>query len=199
MLHLDAAVQLEEVEVAAVDDELGGACADVADCGGEPHRRSAHRRAQTVVERGRGRLLEDFLVAALYRAIALAEGEHGAVRIREQLDLDVSRTFQVALEVDAVVSERGGCLAACCLDRLVELGRRTDDAHAAAAAALRQPSRSAADCPSPGSSVPRLRCAISFAASLSPPARRAAGGGPIQVRPAASTASAKSPFSARNP
>ena len=41
--------------------------------------------------------------------------------------------------------------------------------------------------------------AIRFASSLSPPARNAAGGGPTQMIPAASTASAKSGFSARNP
>ena len=41
--------------------------------------------------------------------------------------------------------------------------------------------------------------AVSFAASLSPPARSAAGGGPTHVSPAPSTASANSALSARKP
>jgi hypothetical protein len=43
------------------------------------------------------------------------------------------------------------------------------------------------------------RRATSRAETLSPSARMAEGGGPIHVRPAASTASAKAAFSDRNP
>ena len=73
MLDLDAAVQLEEEEVAAVEHELGGARAAVADRAGERDRGLAHRAAQLGVERGGGRLLEHLLVAPLDRALALAE------------------------------------------------------------------------------------------------------------------------------
>jgi len=45
VLHLDAAVQLEEVEVAPFEHELGGACAHVPDRRREPHSRLAHLRA----------------------------------------------------------------------------------------------------------------------------------------------------------
>src|SRR5437762_10317734 len=58
MLDLDAAVQLEEPEVAAVEHELGRAGAAVADRAGERGRGLAHPRPELVVERGRGRLLE---------------------------------------------------------------------------------------------------------------------------------------------
>jgi penicillin-binding protein 1A len=55
-------------------------------------------------------------------------------------------------------------------------------------------------CGSPlGSTGTPAARAVSFAASLSPPARSAAGGGPTQVRPASSTASASSALSARKP
>ena len=73
VLHLDATVELQEEELAAVEDELGGAGAAVRDCPGERDRRLAHRRAQHLVERRRGRLLQHLLVAALHRALALAE------------------------------------------------------------------------------------------------------------------------------
>ena len=40
-------------------------------------------------------------MAALDRAVALAEVDHVAVGIGEHLDLDVARIVEVALEVDA--------------------------------------------------------------------------------------------------
>ena len=137
MLDLDAAVQLEQVEVAAVQHELDRAGAPVADRPPEGDRRLAHPRPQLAVEGGGGRLLEHLLVAALDRALTLAERDHLAVRVREQLDLDVARSLDEALVVHGVVAEcrlrlplgRGGCL--------LELGRVADDPHAAAASAGR--------------------------------------------------------------
>ena len=123
MLDLDPPVQLEEEEVAAVEHELRGARADVADRAGEADRGLAHPRAQLGVERDRRRLLEHLLVAALHRALALAERDHRAVRVGEQLDLDVPRPLEVALEEQTVVAEGRARLAAGGLDRLVELGR----------------------------------------------------------------------------
>src|SRR5207237_10522920 len=90
------------------------------------------------VERGRRRFLEDFLVASLHGALALAEGEHRALSVREELNLDVSRALEVALEVDAVVAERGRGLAPRGRDGVVEFRSRADDAHPAPAAARRR-------------------------------------------------------------
>ena len=56
--------------------------------------------AQLLVDGGRGRLLDELLVAALDRAVALAEVDDVAVAVGEDLDLDVARVGQVALEVD---------------------------------------------------------------------------------------------------
>ena len=50
-------------------------------------------------------LLDQLLVAALDRAVALAEVDHVAVRVREYLHLDVPRILEVALDVDAAVGE----------------------------------------------------------------------------------------------
>ena len=52
VLDLDAAVQLEEEELAAFDHELGGAGRAVADRTGEANCGVAHLRAQVGVERG---------------------------------------------------------------------------------------------------------------------------------------------------
>ena len=73
VLDLDAAVQLEEPEVLAVEHELGRACAPVADRAGEAHGRLAIRARSAGVEGRRRRLLEHLLVAALDRALALPE------------------------------------------------------------------------------------------------------------------------------
>ena len=136
MLDLDPPVQLEEEELAAAEHELGRSGAAVADRARERDRRLAHLGAQGCVERGGGRLLEHLLMAALDRALALAQGDHVAVCVGEQLDLDVARALEVPLAEDAVVAERGLPPRA---------GRRAsassssagvaDDAHAAAAAA----------------------------------------------------------------
>jgi hypothetical protein len=51
---------------------------------------AAHmRRRRASSRRGRGRLLEDLLVAALHRALALEAVEERPVRVAEDLDLDV--------------------------------------------------------------------------------------------------------------
>jgi hypothetical protein len=54
---------------------------------------------------GRGRLLEHLLVAALHRAVALEEVDAVALRVAEDLDLDVARAHQVFLDQHAVVAE----------------------------------------------------------------------------------------------
>ena len=59
----------------------------------------------------------------------------GAVRIREDLELDVPRTVQVAFQQHGVVAERRARFAPCRRQRLVERRRILDHAHAASAAA----------------------------------------------------------------
>ena len=160
-------------------------------------------RAQLGVERRRRRLLEHLLVAPLHRALALAERERRAVRVGEQLDLDVARPLEVALEEDAVVAEAGLRLAPRRLERVVELLGACARRACRGRRRRRPPSRSAGSRAPPGRRRRRParppRAAIRFASSLSPPRRSASGGGPTHVSPAASTASAKSALSARKP
>src|SRR5436305_904537 len=73
-------------------------------------------------------------MAALDRALALAERTDVPVAIGEQLDLDVTRPFDVALAEDAAVAERRLRLAPRSVERGVEIGRRADDAHPTPAA-----------------------------------------------------------------
>ena len=46
-------------------------------------------------------------MAALHRAVALAEMEDDAMRVCEQLDLDMPRPLEIPLYVDAVFPEGG--------------------------------------------------------------------------------------------
>jgi len=137
VLDLDAAVQLEEPEVAPVQHELGGASTRIADRAGEADGGVAHRGAQLGIERGGGGFLEHLLVTALDRALSLAECDHIPVRVPEQLDLDVARPLDVALAEDRVVAEGGLRLAPGRFERLVERLWVTDNAHPAPAPACR--------------------------------------------------------------
>ena len=202
VLDLDPRVELEEEKVPAVEDELRGACALVADRSPERHGGVAHPLAQVGVERGGGRLFEHLLVAALDRAVALAERHDVAVRVGEDLDLDVARALEVALAEDRVVAERCARLSPAASSasassvsvRTMRIPRPPPPA--AAFTSSGKPISSGVPLGSTGTPA---ATAVSFAASLSPPARNAAGGGPIHVRPASSTASANSALSERKP
>src|SRR5207247_5072334 len=106
VLDLQAGVHLEEVEAPAlVEQELDRAGARVADGtrGGEGRR--CQLRAQSGRDRRAGRLLEDLLVTALDRALALPQVEEGAVTVPEHLHLDVARALEELLQVDTAVGE----------------------------------------------------------------------------------------------
>jgi hypothetical protein len=137
MLDLEARVHLEEEELTAlvVDQELDRARRRVVERAREPQRRVAHALAQRELDARGGRLLDDLLMPALDRALALAQVHEVAVAIAEDLDLDVTRARHVALEEHAIVSESAGRLAPRGRDRLGELALRVHDPHALAAAA----------------------------------------------------------------
>src|SRR5205085_7385790 len=98
----------------------------------------AHPGPQVVVDGGRRRLLDDLLVPALDRALALEQRHDVAVRVREDLDLDVPRRLDVTLEEDRRVPERARRLPARAFDRVGEVGFAAYDAHPATAAAGRR-------------------------------------------------------------
>ena len=83
---------------------------------------------------GGRRLLDELLVAALDRAVALAQVDRGAVLVGEDLDLDVARVGEVALEVDGRVGEELLALACGPLERVLQLGLVHRDAEPLAAA-----------------------------------------------------------------
>ena len=135
MLDLDAAVDLDEVEVAlAVEQELERAQVLVAGLDDGLDRALAQRLALRVGHRRRARLLDDLLVAALDRAVALADVDAVAVAIDDDLDLDVAVVLEPLFEVQRVVVERRHGLRSADRHGLLQLPWRAHHAHALAAA-----------------------------------------------------------------
>src|SRR3989304_5458042 len=61
--------------------------------------------AQTCGESRRRRFLDHLLMAALQRAVALAEVDPAAVAVEEELHLDVARPIEAALEDESLIVE----------------------------------------------------------------------------------------------
>ena len=138
VLDLDARVHLHEEPLVVLEQALDRAGADVVDGLGGLDRDLPIFSRSSSSTCGRGRLLDELLVAALDRAVALAEVDRVAVLVGEDLDLDVARVGQVALEVDGRVAEELLALARGALEGVLELLLLQRDAEALAAAAARR-------------------------------------------------------------
>ncbi len=104
MLDLQPRIHFDEPEAvfpqsaAAVGNELDRAGAGVTHGACSLYRRGAHLRPQAIRHAGRRRFLDDLLVTALQRAIALAEMNGVAVIVGENLDFNVARRVHVFLD-----------------------------------------------------------------------------------------------------
>ena len=204
VLDLEPRVHLEEGRFAALrDEELARAGADVADLAREGEggiRRAGARRSG--VDGGRRRLLEDLLVAALERAVALAEVDAVPVGIEQDLDLDVAGALGQPLEDEPVVAEGGQRLASRGGERVRQAGRVADDVHPLAATAGRRlDEERVADAGSPPSARRGVRLVRAVVARAGP-GRRAVrpGSGPRPCRPSpGSPPAADRPSAARPP
>src|SRR5205807_3523180 len=105
MLDLQAGVHLDEVELAALIQELHGAGTAILELADGRRRELADLLALLGIERRRGRLLEHLLMAPLQRAVALAEMYAFAMSVAQHLDLDMARLAEIFLEVDRIVIE----------------------------------------------------------------------------------------------
>ena len=139
MLDLQSRVHFQKVKVPVlIDQELDRPRIDVAGGAGDAAGSVAETLSQIVVDERRRRFLDELLVSSLDRALALAQVDHVTVLVAEDLDLDVPRLGDVALQIDGAVAERGLRLSARQPERAVELGGRRDEPHALAAAAHRR-------------------------------------------------------------
>ena len=107
MLHLKARVDFEEVKRFGrrIDDEFDRAGGLILHGLPQAHRRVKQAAAQGRRDVGRGRFLDHFLVAALGRTIALAQGQHAPLAVAENLHLNVPRVLDVFFQVNPGVFE----------------------------------------------------------------------------------------------
>ena len=106
MLHLDARVHFNEIEmVVPVDDELDRTGVGVSGFLHEPHGGVADLLPDFVGQVGSGALFDKFLVAALRRAVPLPQMDDVAVMVGQDLHFDVPRALDELLDVDALVPE----------------------------------------------------------------------------------------------
>ena len=106
MLDLHARVHLDEEELVVLVQELERAGAAVADLPAGVGAALADARQRAQRDARRRRLLDDLLVAALHRAVALEEVHRVLVLVGEHLDLDVARIVEELLHVDRRIAER---------------------------------------------------------------------------------------------
>ncbi len=139
VLDLEPAVDLDEVGLTLrAEEELERPRALVADCvagtlDGRLHLLPGLRR-----QRHGRRLLDELLVTALDRALALSQRQHAPVLVAQDLDLDVPCRDHDLLEVERAVPERGVGLRGRRPERVVEPLREVDETHPLAAAARRR-------------------------------------------------------------
>ena len=132
VLHLDAGVHLDEVELifGVIEDELDGSGVFVLHLFTQINRGFLHLLAQLIGQHRRRAFLNELLVAALRGAVALAQGD-GIFAIGQHLDLNVADIRQEALDVDRRVIERGLCLVHDLVEILFQRVLGFHDAHTA--------------------------------------------------------------------
>ena len=139
VLDLNARVHLDEIERAAVDvdEKLDRA----GSCDSRPiaQRRTAASqmsRRRPAGERDARRDFDDLLMAPLHRAVALPQMHEVAVRIAEDLHLDVLRALRCTRSRNTSDRPKAAAASRCASASLLgEVLVARDDAHAAAAAA----------------------------------------------------------------
>ena len=198
VLHLDARIDLDEVEAPGVEivQELHRARVEVVGRAGDGERVAGELIPLRRRKAGGRRALHDLLVAPLHRAVALEEVDGLAVQIRQNLDLQVAGATDEALEVDVVLAEGGVRLAP---------GREQGGLELVPVSTLRMPRPPPPQLAlsMPGNPTPRAsssaaagsagrasvagtvgtpaRPAISRADTLSPSRRRVSGRGPMKA------------------
>jgi hypothetical protein len=110
VLHLQTRVHLQEEQGAVVcpTQELDGPGARVAEGTRCIHGQLSQVLGLVAIERGAGALLDQLLVFALDRALALAQVHGRAERIDQELHLHVPAAGEIALEVERAVTECRG-------------------------------------------------------------------------------------------
>ncbi len=113
MLHLDARVHLDEVELVILIEKLQSPGTAIAHRLAGFHTAISHDAPLARGDSGSGSFFDHFLVAALHRAVSLSQVNHIALAVRQHLEFDVPRAFEKFLHVDLVVGERRPSFGPC--------------------------------------------------------------------------------------
>ena len=142
MLNLQPCVHLHEPKpispqpCAGIGDEFDGARSDIGHGVRGFHGGGAEDLAGLLVEAGRGGLLDHLLMAALQRAVALEQMNDMAVRITEDLNLEVTWGLDIFFEQHAVIAKGGYGFALTRFQSILERRDIVDFSHTLAATAL---------------------------------------------------------------
>ena len=132
VLDLESGVDLEEPETAiGVEEEFGRRRVVQVRRACRPDRQVVQRRALVGGEPGCRRFLDQLLVPALDRTVPLPQRHDRAAGVAEQLDLDVARRTDLALQVDRPVAECRRRLRRTGGQRRRQLGRSRNATHPA--------------------------------------------------------------------
>ena len=143
VFHLQPGIHFQKVVFTApgvieVFHRPGGAIADRLR---QPHRCRTHAVAHSLGKIGGGGFFDQLLVVALQRTIAVAQMQHGAVSVAQNLHFDVAGTGRIAFEEHRRIAEGalrfgpGRCNRFGCVARI---GDQPHPASAAAGAGLDQ-------------------------------------------------------------
>ncbi len=135
MFDLHASVHFDEVEAPVFIEELEGTRTTIANPCAGIGADLADLRTLFVGDAGSRRFLDDLLVAALHRAVALAQEDGIAVFVGQHLDLDMARLFEELLHIHDRVAEGRLGFGAGHVHRIDQSGFAVYHAHAASATA----------------------------------------------------------------
>lgn len=109
VLHLNTGVHLDEVETTVLVEELERTGAAVADVDARLDAASQDFLARLLVDARCRRFFENLLVAALQRAVAVAQVDGVALAVGQHLHFDVARVGEEFFQIDHRVAERRAC------------------------------------------------------------------------------------------
>ena len=136
MFDLNARVHFQKVEILVfVDDELDRAGGEIVHRAGQGDRLLAHCPTRVGIDKGRRRLFDDLLVAALDGAFALSQIKRIPMLVGEHLNFDMARFLDEFLDEDTIVGEARLRFVAGRSETLARFLVVPGNAHALAAAA----------------------------------------------------------------
>ena len=118
-----------------VHQEFDRADTVVSDCRGSPDSGLPHGFADLRRDNRRGGFFDEFLMTPLDGAVTLAQMDHVAMLVGQDLDLNMPRLFAILLDIDFRVAETGLGLGACRSKGIGQGCLGVDNLHAATATA----------------------------------------------------------------